>query len=89
MHHPPLESRVRLAWQFTGEGDTMWLECGHGSDLAQDVLMTLLGKLSPDPSPTDFITPPLVGAALCSEQAMRMRLLRELPTLNKISIAVW
>jgi hypothetical protein len=76
-HIAPLQSRICLAWQFTGEGDTTWLECSHGSELAPDMLRTLLRKLSPDPSSTDFITPPLVCVPLCSDQVMQTRLLRE------------
>jgi hypothetical protein len=30
-----------------------------------------LGKLSPDPSSTDFIMPPPAYAPLCSDQAIR------------------
>jgi hypothetical protein len=53
----PLQMRIRLAWQYTGEGDTMRLERGHGSGLSPDVLSALLGKLTPDPSSAAFITP--------------------------------
>jgi hypothetical protein len=35
----------------------MRLERGHGSSLSPDVLAALLGKLTPDPSSADFITP--------------------------------
>jgi hypothetical protein len=72
----PLQSRVRLAWQYTGEGhDATWLEHGQGSNLASNVQRTLLGKLSPDPSSADFITPPLNYTPLCSNQEIRRRLL--------------
>jgi hypothetical protein len=84
----PFQSRIRSVWQFTREGDTTQLERGRGSNLASDMLRTVLGKLSPDPSLTDFINPPLVCAPLCSDQVTWMRLLRELPTLDNICIAV-
>jgi hypothetical protein len=45
----------------------MWLERGCGSNLALDMLRTMLGKLSPDLCSTIFITPPPVCAPLCSE----------------------
>jgi hypothetical protein len=61
----PLQSCIRLAWQFIGEGNTTRLEHDHGSDLAPGVLRTLLGKLSLDPSSTNFVTPPSVRAPLC------------------------
>jgi hypothetical protein len=35
----------------------MWLERGHGLGLNSDVVSTLLGNLTPDPSSDDFITP--------------------------------
>jgi hypothetical protein len=49
-------------------------------------LGTLLGRLSPDPSSVDFITPLAVCAPMCSDQVAWMRLLRELPTLDNIGI---
>jgi hypothetical protein len=52
------------------------------------VLRTRLGKLSPDPSLTDFVTPPLACVPLCSDQATWTRLLRELPSLDDIDITV-
>jgi hypothetical protein len=88
-HIAPLQSRVRPAWQYTGEGDATWLERERGSDLAPDVQRTLLGKLSPDPFSIDFITSPPVCAPLCSDKATRTRLLQELPTLDEIGIAMW
>jgi hypothetical protein len=84
----PLQSRIRPVCQFTWEGNTTRLERGCGSDLAPDVLRTLLGKLSPSPSSTDFVTPLLVCVPLCSDQVMQMRLLRELPILDENGIAV-
>jgi hypothetical protein len=87
MHHTH-QSRVRLAWEFTRKGDTTQLESGCGSDLAPDVLRSLLEKLTPEPSSTDFFTPPSAYTNLCSNQVTRTRLLRELPTLDEINIVV-
>jgi hypothetical protein len=53
----PLQMRVHLAWQYTREGNTTWLERGCGLGLSPDVLSALLGKLTPDLSSADFITP--------------------------------
>jgi hypothetical protein len=64
----------------------MWLERNRNSSLAPDVMVTLLGRLSPDPSFVDFVTPPVVCASMCSDQAAQMRLLREQPTLDDIGI---
>jgi hypothetical protein len=63
------------------------LEHGHNSDLAPDMLGTLLGRLSLDPSSINFITPLAVYAPMCSDQVTRRRLLSDLPTLDDISIA--
>jgi hypothetical protein len=52
------------------------------------VLGTLLGRLIPHLTSIDFITPPVTYAPMCLDQATRMRLLRELPTLDNIGIAV-
>jgi hypothetical protein len=67
----PLQMHVHSAWQYTGEGDTMRLERDHGLGLSSDVLSALLGKLTPDPSSTDFITPLPGNALVCSDQPMR------------------
>jgi hypothetical protein len=83
----PLQDCARPAWMYTGEGDTMRLECGRDSGLDLVVLGALLARLSPDPSSVDFVTPPAACAPMCSDQAVRTRLLRELPTLDDIDIA--
>jgi hypothetical protein len=56
--------------------------------LAQDMLRALLGKLSPDLSSTNFVTPLSACAPLYSDQVTQTRLLREIPTLDETSIAV-
>jgi hypothetical protein len=88
-HIAPLQDSARMAWMYVGEGDTTGLVHGHNSDLTSDVLGILLGRLSPDPSSIDFITPPAVCVPMCSNQVTRTRLLRELPMLDDIDIAVW
>jgi hypothetical protein len=55
--------------------------------MATNVQRALLGKLSFDPSFTNFTTHPPACTPLCSNQATRRRLLQELPTLDKIGIA--
>jgi hypothetical protein len=69
----PLQDRARPAWMFTEEGNTMQLGA-------------LLRRLSPDPSSVDFVSPSAVCGPMCSDQAARTRLLRELPTLDDINI---
>jgi hypothetical protein len=85
----PLQDRSYPTWLYTREGNTTGLECSRNSDLAPNVLGTLLGRLSPDPSSVNFVTPPVVCAPMCSDKASRTRLLRELPTLDDIDITVW
>jgi hypothetical protein len=87
-HITHLQSHVRLSWQYTGEGNTTWLERGQGSNFAPDVQRTLLSKLSPDPSSTGFTTCPTGCTPLCSNQVIRRRMLQELPTLDEIGIDV-
>jgi hypothetical protein len=82
----PLQDHAHSAWMYTREGDTTCMECDRDSDLTPDVLGTLLGRLSPDLSSANFVTPPAVYAPMCSDQATRMRLLRELPMLDDIDI---
>jgi hypothetical protein len=83
----PLQDRARPACMFTEEGNTMQLERSRDSDLASDMLGALLRRLSPDPSSVDFVSPSAVYGPMCSDQAARTRLLRELPTLDDINIA--
>jgi hypothetical protein len=83
-----LQDGARPTWLYTIEGDTTRLDHGCDSDVAPDVLGAQLGRLSPDPCSVGFITPPAICTPVCSDQAARMRLLRELPTLEDISIAV-
>jgi hypothetical protein len=88
-HITPLQDCAHQAWMYTGEGDATRLERDYDSDLDPDMLGALLVRLSPDPSSADFITPPMVCAPMCSNHAMQMRPLRELPTLDDIDITMW
>jgi hypothetical protein len=65
----PLHDRARPGWMYIGEDDTMQLEHGHDSCLDPDVLRTLLGRLSPDSSSVDFMTPLAACAPMCLDQA--------------------
>jgi hypothetical protein len=84
----PLQLCTRSAWLYTGVNDTTRLERGHRSDLDPKVLDTMMGKLSPDPISPDFIIPPTACVPICLDQSMQMKLLKELPTLDNIDIAV-
>jgi hypothetical protein len=87
-HIAPLQDHARSTWLYTRESDTTWLECGRESDLASDVLVTLLERLNPDPSSIDFFTPSIACAPIYSDQETQMKLLRELPMLDDIGVAV-
>jgi hypothetical protein len=52
-------------------------------------LDTMLGKLGPDPISLNFIIPSVACAPICLDQAMRWKMLRELPTLDDIDIIAW
>jgi hypothetical protein len=65
----PLQDCACPALMYTGEGDTTQQEHGRESDFTPDVLDALLGRLSPDPSSVDFVTPPVVCAPMCSDEA--------------------
>jgi hypothetical protein len=73
---------------YTRENDTTRLEHGRGSDLAPYVPEGMLTKLSSDPSSSDFINPPVAFMPICLDQALRSQLLKEMPTLYDIDIAV-
>jgi hypothetical protein len=60
----------------------------RGSDLTADVMVTLLGKLNPDLSSVGFVILSSAYALICSDEALRSRLLRELHTLDDINVAV-
>jgi hypothetical protein len=72
-HIAPLQGHARPAWMYTGKGDTTWLGI-------------LLARLSPDMFSVEFVTPLAACAPMCLDQAVRTRLLRELPTLDDIDI---
>jgi hypothetical protein len=51
-----------------------------------DVLVTLLGKLSLDPSLADFVTPLAACVPSFFDQATQTKLLRDLPMVDDIGI---
>jgi hypothetical protein len=57
-HITPLQERTRPTWLYTGVNDVTWLERGDGFALSEEALALMMGKLSPDPSSHDFVTPP-------------------------------
>jgi hypothetical protein len=66
----------------------MWLERGRGTDLELGVLETMLSKLSTDLSSIDFITPLAHCLPIWMDQAARSLLLKAMPMLDDISIAM-
>jgi hypothetical protein len=63
----PLQEHTRLTWIYTGVNDVTRLECGDGSVLGEEALALVMGKLSPDPSSHDFVTPPVSCQPLCMD----------------------
>jgi hypothetical protein len=53
----------------------MRLERDNGSVLGEEASVLVMGKLSPDPSSHDFITPPASYQPLSMDQAARILLL--------------
>jgi hypothetical protein len=66
--------------------DITQLEHGDGSVLGDEALALVMGKLSPDPSSHDFITPPASCQPLCMDQAVRMLLLVAMPSMDDVGI---
>jgi hypothetical protein len=65
----------------------MHLERDTGSTWEANKLMMSLMKLSPDLSSPDFIMPLASCQPICVDQAVRMALLKSMPTLDDINIA--
>jgi hypothetical protein len=84
----PLQERTHPAWHYTGVNDVTWLECGDGSALGEEALALVMGKLSPDPSSHDFVTPLASCQPLCMDQATRTLLLVVMPSMDGVSIAL-
>jgi hypothetical protein len=87
-HITHLQLRALLTCLYTRENDTTWLEGSRGSDLDPKVLDTMLMMLSPDLIYVGFLIPPTVCASICLDRAAQPKLLKELPTLDDIDIAV-
>jgi hypothetical protein len=83
----PLQERTRLAWLYTGVNDVTRLEHGDGSALSEEVLALVMGKLSPNPSSHDFVTPPASCQPLCMDHTVRSLLLVAMPSMDNVGIA--
>jgi hypothetical protein len=59
-----------------------------GSVLGEEALALVMGKLSPDPSSHNFITPPASCQPLCMDQAARTLLVVVMPSMDDIGIAL-
>jgi hypothetical protein len=68
--------------------DVTRLECGDGSVLGEEALALVVGKLSPDPSSHDFVTPPVSCQPLCMDQAARLLLLVVMSSMDDVGIAL-
>jgi hypothetical protein len=83
----PLQEHTRLAWLYIGVNHITRLECDDRYVLGEEALTLVMGKLSPDPSSHDFVTPPTSCQPLCMDQAVRTLLLVAMPLMDDISIA--
>jgi hypothetical protein len=83
----PLQERTRLAWLYTRVNDVMRLERGDGSALSEEAPTLMTGKLSPDPSSHNFVTPPVSCQPLCIDKATRSLLLVVMPSMDDVGIA--
>jgi hypothetical protein len=86
-HIAPLQERTRPAWLYTRVNDVTRLEHGDGSTQGEEALVLVMGKLSPDPSALDFVTPPASYQPLYIYQVTRMLLLVTMPSIDNIGIA--
>jgi hypothetical protein len=68
--------------------DTTQLKCSRGSDLDPKVMDTMLENLNPNPMSPDFIIPPVGCTPICLDQLTQTKLLKGLPILDDIDIAV-
>jgi hypothetical protein len=67
--------------------DATWLKHDDSFNLDDTALASLLGKLSPDLSSHDLVTPRTPCQPLCLDQAMRVMLLVSMPLMDDIGIA--
>jgi hypothetical protein len=84
----PLQEHTRPTWLYTRVNDITQLERGDGSVPRGEALVLMMGKLSPDPSSHDFVTPPASFQPLCVDQAARLMLLVAMPSMDDIGIAL-
>jgi hypothetical protein len=73
---------------YIREDDAMQLEHGRGIDMSMKVLDMMLSKLSSSPTSEDAINPPLSYLPIFMDQVMRSKLLKEMPMLDNIDIAM-
>jgi hypothetical protein len=83
----PLQEHTRATCLYTGVNDFTRLERGDGSALSEEVLALVMGKLIPNPSSQDFVTPPASCQSLCVDQATRSMLLVAMPSMDDVGIA--
>jgi hypothetical protein len=82
----PLQDHSRPAWLYTGMNDATWLERSGSLNMDDKVLASMLGKLSPNPSYHDFVTPLAPCQSLCLDHAAQTTLLVSMPSMDDIGI---
>jgi hypothetical protein len=86
-HITPLQEHTHPTWLYIEVNDVTRLDCGDGSALSEEVLALVMGKLSPDSSSHDFVTPPVSYQPLCMGQVVRSLLLVAMPSMDDVGIA--
>jgi hypothetical protein len=82
------QGRPRVRWLYTRENDTTRVERGRGTDVGLKVLDMMLSKLSSDSIFDDLINPLPSYLPIFMDQPMRSKLLKEMPTLDDIDVAM-
>jgi hypothetical protein len=85
---PLREHASRPAWLYTDDNDASRLARGKESVLDDDVLITILKQCVGEAITVDSIEPGPECLPLCVQQQLRTILLKEMPTLEDIGIAV-
>jgi hypothetical protein len=84
----PLQASTHPTWVYTRVNDTTRLERGAGSILNDGTLALSLTKLALVSFLADLVTPPAVCQPICMDQVAKTALLRIMPMLDDVDIAV-
>jgi hypothetical protein len=86
-HIMPLQERTHPTWLYIEVNDVTRLDYGDGSALSEEAPALVMGKLSPDSSSHDFVTPPVSCQPLFMGQVARSLLLVAMPLMDDVGNA--